>query len=355
MSVATSNPRLTILLPTHNRADVLPFAIKSVLAQTFTDYELLIVGDGCTDNTAAVVAEFAARDGRIRWLDFPKAPHFGYANRNRALKEARGDIIGFMAHDDIISPDHFALLLEALNEPSVLLVHGGSAWISPQGEFVPTVCHLNDSEMRSEFLARTWNRLPATVFAHRREVFASVGYWDETLPRAGDLDFWCRIIQHYGVESVRSLDTCTTFHFRAAWRTAEHSGPDNEPLWQILHRQPGRLPPELKIPPKAEETEQAAFWRYLSNCPKALPNLRTALNLGLQTYAREMELRTGAKHLSADDPNRPVADYRELEKYRSRAERLREELDRTKEQLASLKTASKVTPTSRSPRWKFWK
>lgn len=319
------------------------------------DYELLIVGDGCTDNTAAIVADLAATDDRIRWLDFPKAPHFGYANRNRALKEARGDIIGFMAHDDIISPDHFALLLEALNDPGVHLVHGGSAWISSQGELVPTVCHLKDSEMRSEFITLRWNRLPATVFAHRRDAFASLGYWDETLPRAGDLDFWCRIIQHYGLESVRALDTCSTFHFRAAWRTAEHAGPDSEPIWQILHRQPGRLPAELKIPPQAGETEQAAFWRYLSSSPKALPNLRAALNLGLQSYARELELRTGAKNLCPDDPTRPAIDYLELEKHRARAQRLREELDRTKASLARLKSESKAAQPTKRAWWQFWK
>ena len=127
-------PRFSVLLPTHNRADVLAYAIRSVLRQTEPDFELLIVGDGCTDNTAGVVAGFD--DPRIRWFDLPKAPHFGYANRNIALKQARGELIGFMAHDDIVFDDHLALLAATLDESGAEWAYSRPLWVSSDGTVV---------------------------------------------------------------------------------------------------------------------------------------------------------------------------------------------------------------------------
>jgi glycosyltransferase involved in cell wall biosynthesis len=122
---------VSVLLPTHNRADVLGFAIRSVLWQSEPNFELLIVGDGCTDETPNIVARF--KDERIRWIDLPKAPLSGYANRNRALKEARGRYVAYAQHDDIFFPDHLEQLIATIEASRADWCYSRPLWCTPDG------------------------------------------------------------------------------------------------------------------------------------------------------------------------------------------------------------------------------
>jgi glycosyltransferase involved in cell wall biosynthesis len=129
-------PRFGVVVPTHNRCELLRLAILSVLAQTESDFELLVVGDGCTDNSAFVVARFS--DPRIRWLDLPKAPHFGYANRNIALKQAVGQYIAYVTDDDLVFPDHLSLLAGTLERAGAEWAYNRPLWVTTKGVVVPS-------------------------------------------------------------------------------------------------------------------------------------------------------------------------------------------------------------------------
>src|SRR5262245_61278123 len=182
-------PRFSILLPTHNRTDVLPLAIASVLAQTEQDFELLVVGDGCSDNTADVVR--GVGDSRVVWIDLPKAPNFGYANRNIALRRARGRFVAFMPHDDLWFPDHLELLGSTLEESGAELAYSLPLLVSRDGLITPQLFNLNVPSTMDSFMARRVG-FPAASVVHTRDCFEKYGYWNEVLPRGGDHDLWIR-------------------------------------------------------------------------------------------------------------------------------------------------------------------
>ena len=144
-------PRVTVILPTYNWSSVLRFAIASVLRQTFTDFELLVVGDGCSDDSAQVVAGIA--DPRVRWIGLAENSGHQSGPNNVALSEARGEIIAYHGHDDLWLPHHLAVMVEALDSNEADLAHslclmvpaeGEAGWLLiPQpelGTFAPPLC-----------------------------------------------------------------------------------------------------------------------------------------------------------------------------------------------------------------------
>ncbi len=212
-------PRVTILLPTHNRADVLGYAIQSVLWQTERSFELLIVGDGCTDDTSRVVASFV--DPRIRWFDLPKAPLSGYANRNLALRQARGHYVAYAQHDDILFPDHVEKLVTTLDTNGVDWAYSRPIWIMPDGVVVPFAVNLTHGDELDHFL-RAENYVPSTCVIHTRSALERVGYWPENVQFAADWGCWQQIIRTSESGTAGYCASPTALHFRSIWRQEDY-------------------------------------------------------------------------------------------------------------------------------------
>jgi glycosyltransferase involved in cell wall biosynthesis len=106
------NPRVTVIIATYNWSSVLPYSIGSALDQTFRDFELLVIGDGCTDDSEQVVA--AIGDPRVRWMNLPRHGHQSGPN-NEGIRVARGESIAYLGHDDLWLPHHLEVLVAALD------------------------------------------------------------------------------------------------------------------------------------------------------------------------------------------------------------------------------------------------
>jgi len=253
-------PRFSVLIPTHNRSRLLRLAISSVLTQTEGDFEILVVGDGCTDDTADVVASFA--DARIRWLDMPKAPYFGYANRNIALRQAAGNYIAFVTDDDLLLPDHLALLASTLEESGAEWAYSRPLWVTEDGLVVPFPSNLLNTDELEIFLNER-NHIPSSCVMHRRSCLEEYGYWPEDIPSGGDWRYWIRIVERGGRANLACCPTPSALHFNADWRVRPESQIAQVTAARKIAAYSNWWPATLKVPILPGRPEQDAFYELI--------------------------------------------------------------------------------------------
>lgn len=277
-------PRISVLMPTHDRAEVVGYAIQSVLAQTEPDFELLVVADGCTDRTAEVVAAF--RDPRIRLFDLPKAPFFGYANRNIALREARGRLIAFAAHDDLLLSDHLERLSRAIETSRAEWIYSRPLWVSTDGVIVPYATNLLHDDELTRFLTVA-NTIPASCVVHTRSCFDRYGYWPEDVPAAADWRYWIRVIEGGGRQRFGYLPIPTCLHFSATWRQSRHAEANEVREWLEIADTAAWWPAVLRCRVADDRTEQESVWAAMQNAPAWNDEVRDAVRTAIDRVAWE--------------------------------------------------------------------
>jgi glycosyltransferase involved in cell wall biosynthesis len=172
-------------MATRNRAHSLAGAIESARAQRFTNWELIIVDDGSTDDTKAVVARFTD-DARIRYER--QAARGAARARNHGLSLARGAFIAYLDSDNLFFPDFIGAAVDALtSDPGADIVYGA---------LVSEHHGLKDTRVLWEPFSRTKllqkNFIDLNTVMHRRELFERLGGLDESLPRLQDWDLMLR-------------------------------------------------------------------------------------------------------------------------------------------------------------------
>jgi hypothetical protein len=326
-------PRFTVLLPTHDRADVIGYAIQSILAQTERDFELLVVGDGCTDGTAAVVAAFD--DPRIRWFDLPKAPHSGYANRNIVLRQASGQLIAYAQHDDLMLPDHLALLGEAISG-DIDWAYSRPLWVTTDGIVVPSGTNLTLADELVHFL-QVRNTIPSNCVVHRRDCLERFGYWPEDVAQVADWLLWRKIVGAVGRERIAYVPVGTGLHFSAAWKKSRHSGLPEVATWLAVLERTGWWPQALRRT-ISSAPEQRVWLEALQDDPGLVKALRAAVDLVIDRQAwssvlhtlprvNELELALAQRESSVATADVKVRDLQtELQETQARYEILAAEL-----------------------------
>jgi NAD(P)-dependent dehydrogenase (short-subunit alcohol dehydrogenase family) len=195
-------PRVSVVLPVWNGERFLVRAIESVLSQTFTSLELLVIDDGSTDETAAIARGFAARDARVVVVT---REHGGVAQAlNAGIAAARGQYIARMDADDVSFPSRLQRQIEFLDaRPDCVAVGTAVEIIDEIGEHVGTKTFAEThDEIESELIGGTSAIAHPTVLARRDALVAVGGYELDRYP-SEDYDLWIRLVEKGQLANLR--------------------------------------------------------------------------------------------------------------------------------------------------------
>jgi len=186
--------RISVIIPTYNRGEVLERAIKSVLAQTYKNYELIVVDDGSTDNTHSILRKYKDK------IRFYSKLHGGVSSsRNFGLEKAEGTWVAFLDSDDYWLPEKLERQMEFLQKnPDILVVQTDEKWIRNGVPVNPMKKHRKYSGWIFEQCLPLCIVSPSAVMIHQL-VFNDVGVFDEDLPVCEDYDLWLRISLKYQI------------------------------------------------------------------------------------------------------------------------------------------------------------
>lgn len=187
---AATGPLVSIIVPMYNAASSIGMVLSSLLQQRWQNIEILVVDDASTDHSAAIVAEYAAKDPRVRCIASENNAG-AYHARNLGLEQARGEFITVNDSDDWAHPDKILLQLQALlSSPS----HQASIsyWVrmQPQGHL------LGCWQLEGPFIEKNHS---SALF--RRQLFTQLGYWDE-VRIAADTEFLRRLTAVFGEQTI---------------------------------------------------------------------------------------------------------------------------------------------------------
>lgn len=259
-------PVVSVVIATYNWSSVLRYAIHSVLWQTEQNFEILVIGDGCTDDSEAVTHSFG--DGRIRWKNLPSNTGHQSAPNNAGIAMARGEFIAYLGHDDVWHPFHLESMIKAIRRARADFAASLVEWLG--------TTESNVRLLKNQFPCGRYDVVQALTPSgtmHRRYMIDKVGLWKDyrTIWRTPEADFQLRAYEA-GMKYCTSREM-TVFKFVSTFRKdCYHARRSDEQAhcvarlerdrWFVprevarmarihLRRLPMQLP---KIPPPPEQT-----------------------------------------------------------------------------------------------------
>lgn len=195
-------PKISVIIPAYNSENTINYTIESVLNQTFTDLELIVINDGSQDSTLEVITQI--QDSRIKIFSYPNAG--GNISRNRGLHHAVGKFVSFLDADDLWTPDKLQSQLKALQENvTAKVAYSWTDYIDANGQFVLSGKRINvngdvyENLLLINFLENGSNPLIC------KEALIELGGFDKSLSAAQDWDMWLRLACKFDFVCIPSV------------------------------------------------------------------------------------------------------------------------------------------------------
>jgi glycosyltransferase involved in cell wall biosynthesis len=247
---------ISVVIPVYNGDRTIKETIESVLAQTLSDFELIIINDGSDDATLAVISQIS--DDRIQVFSYPNAGE--NASRNRGVSQSCGEFIAFLDADDLWTNDKLEAQLQALQtHPQAALAYSFTDRIDEAGNFL----------RRGSYIAATGNVYAQLLLLDflengstplvRRAALRQVGGFDESLSHGGDWDLWLRFAACYEFVVVARP--------QVLYRTSTRSASANvlkmeEQVFKVIDRAFAEAPESLQ---HLKSASIANLYKYLTH------------------------------------------------------------------------------------------
>lgn len=177
--------KITVIMPAYNAGDTITYAIRAVLNQTHQNFELLVIDDASTDDTANIAAKFSQHDSRVKLIRCEKNGG-SYTARNLGLLNAEGEFVLVVDADDMIFPEMLEVHAHSLAKNDKLIAVVSKSIKINTGLQIQSISRLNTSSLTFR----------------RNEVISSIGFWDESVRVGADSEFFERITANFGSSRV---------------------------------------------------------------------------------------------------------------------------------------------------------
>jgi glycosyltransferase involved in cell wall biosynthesis len=201
-------PFFSVVIPTYNRAGLILKTLSSVLAQTYAHYEIIVIDDCSTDNTAEIL-EPLIREGKIRYLRHDHNYERSQA-RNTGMEKATGEFLTFLDSDDLMYPANLADAAQYIKDnPQTKLFHNLYQLVDEDGKIL---CKYDFPSLDDPLRAITaGNFLSSIGVFTQREIYKSYRF-DTALTSSEDWDFWLRIVPYYRPGRINKVNSGVVHH-----------------------------------------------------------------------------------------------------------------------------------------------